>query len=343
MYARILLVLVLLFLPLYGQQISNPATTNGASTLHWNTREIPLEFQGSAKPTDVRTSGLIGNYECDDSGAIYVRLDTPGDVLKQPVVRISSSDPQVTFNLPSSEFPGLDVYIFASTVDPGGRVYELARLDRDESAASSTYLLTFDKDGQFRRKTKLQSDFRPEGLVALADGKLLATGTSEDKGKPVGTLTAIFNDDGTLLTRLKNSSPSLNPDSKMLELGHIRVGDDQNIYVLRFVDPARVDIYTQAGALVRSLKLQPPFDNAQARDLYVSSYRVIVEYGHVVAKSETPDGHVYLAVYNGETGELLNGYSQMSKGIIACIRNGAVTVLTPEKDKHFGILTARLP
>jgi hypothetical protein len=341
MYTRMVLVLVLLVPSAFSQQINTQAA--GPDNLHWNTRVIPLTFDGSAKRTDVRTSGLTGNYDCDDSGAIYARLDTPGDVLKQPVVRISASDPQVTFNLPSSEFPDLDVYIFASAVDPGGRVYELARLNRDEADASSTYLLIFDKDGHFRRKTKLQTDFRPEGLVALADGKFLATGTIEDKGKPVGTLTAIFNDDGSLLTQLKNLSPSHSPNSKMLELGHIRVGDDKNIYVLRIVDPARVDIYTQPGVLVRSLKLPPPFDNALARDLYVSGYRVIVEYGHVVAKGETPDGRLYLTVYNGETGELMNAYSQMSKGIIACIRNGEVTVLTPEKDKHFGILTASLP
>jgi hypothetical protein len=39
----------------------------------------------------------------------------------------------------------------------------------------------------------------------------------------------------------------------------------------------------------------------------------------------------------------MNAYSQLTRGIVACIRNGEVTVLTPEKDKHFGILTAKLP
>ncbi len=316
-----LYVLVLSVFSLPAQQADKKKTLPDISAFHWNTRVIPLTFDSGAKPTGVKISAIASGYSCDDSGAVYIRQNTPGDPLKVPVVRVSASQSPVTFDVPPSEFKDLDWYVFAYAVDPGGSVFELVEVT---TGTPSTYLLTFDKDGQFRRKTRLAAHFLPNGLLALPDGNFLATGLLEEHtGRPQKPITVIFNSDGAVVRRLFDSSSSQNRESRVLELGHVRLGDDQNLYVLRSGDPARVDIYAQTGVLLRSLKLQPPFERAQAYGLFTSAYRVIVEYGRETTKDETPDGRVFLAVYHAETGELLNTYSQMSKGIIACIQNGS--------------------
>jgi hypothetical protein len=337
------LLLALAVFPLQSQQVEKKNNLPDTSTFHWYTRETPLAFDTSAKPTNIRTTTLFGDFECDSSGAVYIRQDTPGDQLKEPVVRIKASDQPVTFNVPQSEFQDLDYYVFAFAVETGGSVLELAQVPRDKDGKSSTYLLTFDKDGQFRHKTRLSTSFRPVSLVALAGGNILATGTVEGANpKDLKSITAIFNTDGELVRQLQ-SSPGLPPNPKQLNPERVRLGDDQNILVLREGEPTRVDVYSQTGNLIRSLKLHPPFEHAQAYEVYGSGYRIIVQYGRVTAQGETPDGRTFFAVYQGETGELLNAYTQVSRGIVACIRNGEATVLVPGSDKHFGILTASLP
>ena len=338
--AFFVLVMALLPVRVAGQGTTLDRYKEDVSKWDWAGRHVSLIFEGDPKPLTEVSGGLWGNLECDSNGAVYVRRQqVRASDFQSPILRLSPSDPTVTFFVPRSEFEG-EVYGFAFTVDVGGKVFELVRAGK----ADRVFLVEFSKDGQFQKKTEIESNIRPVSIAALPSDRLLVRGIEETADRSQGkSVTAIFRSDGKLLTRFASANNATKEDIAAIELGDARVGDDQNIYALHSASPPVVTVYDLSGHRLREMRLRPPFSNAHSSGIYPSSYRMIVSYQQATGPKEAPRGLPVFSVYNAETGELLTSYVQESRGIVACVVQNEATILTTTSDKHFAILRVKFP
>jgi len=316
-------------------------------------REVLLNYENveGATPTQLPVVGTFDQMLCDDSGSVYLRpmLNLDQGAFANPVVRIDRKGTTQAFG--TTGIPGMrrDTYIFAYTVDPSGRVFELVRTV--DEAADEMFLVSFSRSGEFLTKSRFESEFRPHSFVALPTDDFLISGVRQKQAVPRTheAVVGIFGPDARLKRSLKDakddrftpvSSPSGNSAkvrNPAIELGSAKVGPDGNLYVLKSSDPAVVEVFNLAGRQLRALKLAPPFPKAQSHDLFVTPDRVVVMYQRTKDSAEVKEPVVF-AEYSLQTAEPLVAHLPRGKGVVACFDASDATVLVSGKDGRFGLL-----
>jgi hypothetical protein len=316
---------------------------------------IVIDKTGDPIPTQVGFGSVFGPIHCDDSG-IYFRANTGrADPLKGPVIRLSA-DGKNSVEFDPRKAPGVSGSFSALhySVDAGGRVYQLVVMTtlKDEEVESEFFLLGFSKDGAYASKNSIDLSIRPYVFLALSSGDLLISGVAEGKAKePPRSFTGLFDAYGRLKRQVgdaaERAADSKHPPPRpTLHLDSARVGPDGYLYVLRATSPARIEILGESAELIREVRLQPPFKDAQAMELHVVPGRLMVAYQgpqETDPQSKAKRRKVRVAVYDSMTGELLVTYEFRVKGMLACYGPTDITFLTVTPQSKFAILRAELP
>ncbi len=162
---------------------------------------VPLEPVGTKQSAE-KIRGLFSPLQCDREGNVYLRALGPGEKARSAMRTIRKFDRQGVLKAKfafeaSPEIAELDPFGFA--VGPVGEIYVAAE------GQDGDYIATFDRDGKYRSKVKLELAFRPSQIAVFKSGDFLVSGVEfrEQNGKRIGApLTAIFDGRGKLLRKV---------------------------------------------------------------------------------------------------------------------------------------------
>jgi hypothetical protein len=289
--AGLLLLAVLFSVPL--TVLCNPQVQGPAASKPGNPHaDQPRALQPtSTKVLSVPHFSSTGLPLSDDSGNLYFRPSVANDQLA--IFKLSPQNESNSKIIPVSS-EGLDGYYFVDySVTRSGSLYILA-----EDVKHQFHILSFDSDGQVKRKEKLQT---PDYLLvidfaAFENGTILATGYYErDAPAPLHgkSYAALFDQSGQLLKGMSSKfsleDASSEPNGPLAHIS-MRPGGDGNLYLL---GPSSVLVVSPGGEVVRRLKLVNPEPESVVRrlklvnpepesvaiDLEVSDGLILIELG----------------------------------------------------------------
>lgn len=298
--------------------------------------------------TDLPVAPLLGEIVSGPNSTLYFRRQFPNEnTLEGAITILASSGKSRTIN--PREGTGLlgRVIFSAFNVDAEGNLYAVA----NSSQENDSYLIAYDKDGHFLWKSALRPGIHAAFLLPVNNNRFLVSGiilSSMTKKKPLQSITSLFGSGGNELKSLKlpddDSQQSADGKDGMyfnstIELGNARVGPDGNIYLFKASSIPRVIVLDTEGKTLRTLKLVPPNKTAQASDFFIS--------GRGIAVSYQPLSTANLALYNAETGALVQTYSTISAdgrgmGILAGLEDNSLIFMGPTAD-HKNFRLGRTP
>lgn len=310
---------------------------------------------------------VFGKLRCDESGNIYVRSAHPGgkDLLSSPVLKLGRDGSVTRFDTAKS--PGFETAVqvnaFAFAIDPSGaRVYVIARVVRDRGTPIESYLVTFDRDGTFRTKTAIDPTYDVRSLAVLPNGQLFMSGeeaissnrVASANGESRRSFTGVFDSSGTLLRSLKredddkHSAPlsrtgaTYNP---VVVLGDTLVGADGYIYLLKPTSPPTVQVFTQAGELIRELSVRTPLENATVNDMVLAPGRILLKISgraKETAEGKSPNESLY-GIYT-TNGEPIAFYRHNKiHGTMACYSSNEFMFFTIAPENRYSVFRVPLP
>jgi hypothetical protein len=243
------------------------------------------------KTISLRTepTSSVGSPECDATGNFYLPTDSltisKFNAKGEQVATIKANS--------SSDAPQVDhVGRFVAAAD--GEVYQLAfpwSYDRD--------VFLYSKDGSYKSKIKLDAGgvWSPSLFVALPSGNFLATGQKWNRtAKEYGPFTGIFSSDGSLLKELQleddayinqqrswgDSRFTLGPGQVnssinfAISRGEMKLGDDGNVYLLRWLNPAVIYAISPGGEVVRRFTVDPDAPELTVGGMEIAGNRIAV-------------------------------------------------------------------
>jgi hypothetical protein len=244
------------------------------------------------KTISLRTAPItsLGAPGCDATGNFYLPNHDSLTISK-----FNTKGEQVaTFKANSSpDVPLVDhIGRFAATAD--GEVYQLVfphSYDRD--------VFLYNKDGSYKSKIKLDAGgvWLPNLFVAIPSGNFLATGHKWNRtAKEYGPFTGIFSSDGSLLKELQleddayinqqrswgDSRFTLGPGQVnssinfAISRGEMKLGDDGNVYLLRWLNPAVIYAISPGGEIVRRFTVDPGDPELTVGGMAVAGGRIAV-------------------------------------------------------------------
>ena len=265
-----------------------------------------LHISGS-KDTGEKVKGLFMPLRCDADGKIYLRFvnrtENPRVALRS-LKRINPKEAKVdavySFD-GSQDIQDLEPYDFAVT--PDGGVFATA------ASKDAVYVVQFDKDGKFKRKTKLDRVIKPTQLAALESGSFIVSGlTLPTKEQSAVSFAGLFDSSGRLLKQItlqdehSDKSPqdirvqTGDADNPAIELG-IAVSAGDKAYLLRRSSPAVIHEIDSTGQVSRSLRI-----SAGPGAFYPDS--VLVRGGNLFVLFSDGVEHFFKEV-DGQTGETM--------------------------------------
>lgn len=303
---------------------------------------VPLSIlQPNSEPerTEAPAVGILGRVVCDGSGNMYFRLMRPDYVSAIPVTRMSA-DGRITGQFDLTKVPDfsqrLMPLVFA--VDSGGALYAIASTDDDK-----VYLLAYSRPGDFAWKVRIPSDINVSQIVPLPTGDFLLSGSQTISNKKSSTkrpLVALIDREGRISRDLSDSKDSARA-ADALETPYAELADDGNLYSIQPGVRTTVRVFSTDGALIRTFRLQPPFEDAKPEDLFMVGGRMLLIYQSRAASKETPFRIEY-ALYSSLDGELLARYQFKLKGFLACANADGLSFLTMGRDGNFEISHGQL-
>jgi len=244
------------------------------------------------KTISLRTEAVTSVWApaCDANGNFYLP-----DLESLTISKFNAKGEHVaTFKANSSpDMPQVDhVGGFVTAAD--GEVYQLAlphSYDRD--------VLVYSKDGSYKSKIKLDAGgvWMPSLFVALPSGNFLATGQKWNRTvKEYGPFTGIFSSDGSLLKELQleddayinqqrswgDSRFTMGPGqvyssiNYAISRGEMKLGDDGNVYLLRWLNPAVIYAISPGGEVVRRFTVDPGDPELTVGGMEIAENRIAV-------------------------------------------------------------------
>jgi hypothetical protein len=291
-------------------------------------------------PTPDVNSYIIMPIHCDSAGDIF---------LQPPLSKINSEGRRTAvFDLAAARSDGLANLVFkAFAVDPGGSLYQLARME-DQRVA----IVKFDSDGHYTGSTILDQKFEPQQLGVFTGDVFLVSGTTLIKGgaKPeFAPYAAMFDRSGRLIKTVDTAEPASALASEqggspakqngaanlsgLPELGIVE-SHGGHVYFLRQGRAPTVLAVSAVGIVDHKLTLSSPYQDANVSGFRVGTGQLLIEYARPNA---LPNGNTayYLMLYDAQTGEKISEYSRDDSvsGVLGCTDwKGNFTFLSTDND-----------
>ncbi|MGH9741399.1 MAG: hypothetical protein ACRD51_03515 [Candidatus Acidiferrum sp.] len=300
--------------------------------------------------TDIPAGPLLGQIICGPNSTVYLRRESPNEnAFESAITEISFAGKSNTIS--PNEGTGLQgrVIFSAFNTDSSGNLYAIANSSRE---AEHSYLLAYNKDGHFVWKSSLRQPIHASFVLPLNDNRFLISGTLPSKaGQRLQSVTSIFDDGGNELKSLKlsddDASQSQDPQSSIffnptIQLGDAKVGRDGSIYLLKASPEPTVLVIDGEGTILRTLKLKPPAEKAQAYDFFIGRRGIAIAYSPAQESQQLLNAD--LALYNSETGAIVQMYSTSVHGILACMEDDSLIYMGPTPDhKNYRLGRTPLP
>jgi hypothetical protein len=259
---HVLLLVALLSPPAWGQEEFDAVRPEPLRGDIVKTVSIPLQGEPGFWP--------MALSKCDADGSVYVPQyvsDNPG---LGPIAKFSpSGDLKAKFTLDAPELAeikrkgGTRAY-FVST---SGDLYQIGQI----GGTYDIFVIHWDRDGTFRKKTRLDARFDPSGnLVVFPSGEMLVSGfAAHDSGEHQNTpLNLLFDQSGRVIKEFRLEEENDAPESSAtarekqefmasVHLGEAALGADGNLYMIRRRSPAVVYVISSQGQVLRKLALAP--------------------------------------------------------------------------------------
>jgi hypothetical protein len=302
-------------------------------------------------PTEWRRPLYIP-VRCDADENIYLRGYEEGNH-ESPVLKVAPDGKTKKLAVPEGPlFRAAAVQDFA--VSPDGTAYQLLQNRND------VYVVSFDSDGEYDSKIKLDRELWAVHLTAFSGGRqFLITGSElpEENGPPPKLFTGIFDQSGRLVKELSLpddpaviKAPEGNKkvqnwlsDPAILPLlqGDVEADNDGNLFVLRASRPAVVYVLDASGQVARRLTLKPSESDMTASVMHVRNGRIAVLF-----QKTDGDGNVLqrnMLIIDSQTGDKLSEYevSERLGSAFSCFTGQSFGFIIT-KDGKLAIQTAEL-
>lgn len=274
---------------------------------------IPLqESSRSVIPSETGGAFMSGS-KCDAEGNLYIRKLATDRPMLGPVVKINPEGKRVALFDPAAfSDPKLSRADSFSPASDGG----LYQIGGSGGLKPQIYVIRFATDGSPASAARLDAEFEPYKFAAFPGGNLLVSGVQRDvmnKSDLGRNFTAVFADDGRLLTQIsfeqpkpagKSQAVAKGEESKpTLDLSEAEAATDGNIYALRRSSPALVYVISAAGKIVRTLKVSAPSAGLMPNTFHVSENRLAISFWDDEKQSQT------VVVVDSQTGRTIARYS----------------------------------
>src|ERR1700761_5339322 len=297
---RFLLCCTAFAIPLWAQSPDGPQKTEQAKDeikakpaedANPVTPNTPLQINASKttiSPTELADGLGGGGLQCDADGNIYVESES----MLQPSVRELNSAGELLAIFKPDTNPDVKVEFGGNfVITPDGELYQWV----SEKESGKAYVLIFKHDGSYKSSIKLDPGFKwaPANLAVFPHGEMLMTGQQYAKVNgavlPAIPFTGIFSADGRLLKRLDpdgygelkeaalagKAPPSAIPNDHTITWGRSAAARDGNIYLMRWTSPARIDVISPGGEIVRSFVVDAG-QGLTPRQLHISGNRLAI-------------------------------------------------------------------
>lgn len=300
--------------------------------------------------------GILGEITCDRNGALYIQpqfvpgADTNARATSD-IVRINPDGSIKKFSAVDASAPNHPTYVVGHAIDRDGRVFLLTMRPGPRSQLT---ILQLAPDSSSVSKTDLDREMQPTLFAVLPSGDFLVGGTaatSEQDKQSRASVLWLFGSDGSFHREFISAASSKKTDSKAkgpvdvpstADLGGLRIGDDDNIYVFRPGSPAKVDVFDQSGARQRTLRLDTPPKASFDHFFAVSGGRLVVGYSSAQQKVGPPSSSRIFRVYDAQTGAAQVDYVSTFRGTPACLDNNDLVFLVTGKGGGFDIARASM-
>lgn len=227
---------------------------------------------------------------CDSEGDIYLGTDHAGI---SGIHKVNAKGERLAV-FSAHANPDLKIDVSRSfTIGPGGDLYELVYPHE-----ITRYVMIYKGDGSYKSTIKLQPGFAwmPATIAVFPSGALLVSGLEydEDPHNPVmWPVTGIFSSDGILLKEIKleddgairdlatygdaRVTSATDPSANYaVEYGEMETGQDGNVYVMRWTNPAIFYVISNGGEVLRRFTVDPGSSSFRPSAMHVSGQRISV-------------------------------------------------------------------
>lgn len=233
----------------------------------------------------------IADRSCDEDGNLYLGADSP----LQATIRKLNTNGELLATFKGDTNPDVKFgFAGAFFVMPDGELYQWF----GEKDSPNLYVMAFKNDGSYKSSIKLDPGFKwmPAGLSVFRHGEILMTGQQFAKvngtAQPAIPFTGILSVDGRLLKRLdmegdgrikdaalaSTAPPTALPTDHTISWGRAAAAKDGNIYVMRYLSPARVYAVSPGGEVLRNFQVDPRVPNAMPDQMSISGSRIAIDF-----------------------------------------------------------------
>lgn len=315
----------------------------GASAQQTKHKVLHLLSESPVRMENAPT-GFLGAPQCDDNGALFVRLrhDGTADPMRAPVRSITpSGNPGPSFSL--ADVPGFDLSVSANStafaVSAAGGVDFLAQ-KKGVNGSSELYVIRFTAGGHYLSMLKLGHYFPPHAFAVLPGGGYFVLGTVRDVWnttesgnsapnvtlRPVGVF---FGPKGKLLWEINmqdtlppaSSSGSAGSGTQALREGMVAAGPAGDVYVKRVKPANSFYVIRKGGAQVSTITVTPPFAKAVIASIVpVVPDRLAVQFEYADSASASNNGGAVFSIISAKSGLRIVDYqaSPETTGMLGC-------------------------
>jgi len=229
---------------------------------------------------------------CDADGNLYLHSESFGPEGLRKVnskgERLATFDPNPDSHLKTD--------LILSFALGRGDVYAIAYAHEE----ITRYLFTYDSDGKYKSTIKLDPGFawQPAALAVFPSGQMLITGSryvrTSDRQIMSVPFTGLFKPNGTLAKEIiplaidsatqkladegdiRYASTRANGANRAISFSQTGLGDDGNLYLMRWTNPAAFAVISPAGEVVRTFTVDPGDAELQPMSMHVSHNHIAV-------------------------------------------------------------------
>jgi hypothetical protein len=270
----------------------------------------------------------VEDAACDSKGNTFATLwksevdDGPAD---RPLLMFDHAGVlKARFSSSSKDDPRLFIHESTALMSDGG----VARLTWSRWSREPPWLTVFSSDGKLKSRVQLDPPgFFPSQLAVFPSGESLVSGLEHVHSSravgPYKSFTAIYDKNGHLQKRLSlPEDAEIDADAERgdsryahgpmfgnlaVAFGRARLGDDENVYLMRRTSPATVYVISSSGELLRTLSIEPAGHGQMPYEMRVAEGHIAVEF-NLSCSSDHFEGSNF-TVADAMTGQKLADYA----------------------------------
>ena len=250
-----------------------------------------VRVQAVEAPAEVATE-FAPPLRCDKDGNLYLEGETFG---VSGLRKLSPKGERLATYNPNPDSSVKPDFSGTFALDGDGSLYALV-FAQD---TITRYVFVYRADGSYRSTIKLDPGFawNPTALAVFSTGDLLITGTKyarDQEQKLVSVpFTGLFHSDGKLLQEValeddrslqeladsgdkRLASPRAPGTNLAISFSRTDVGEDGNLYLMRWMSPAIIYAIAPTGEVVRRFTVDPGDANAHPVAMHLSGNRMAV-------------------------------------------------------------------